>query len=153
MKKKFLLAFTVLLIGTFSYTYAQNEKFSFGIGINAGALHVPAIASTVTAGVDFKAEYLVIDNLGVNASAGYLYSIPGSGFGLIPILVGANYYVGEKFFTGLKTGVTIYPGQGIFTLSPSVGIKLGKATDLSLNYNYYSGGSGFPLFLRFGINF
>jgi len=153
MKKKFLFITTILMIGFFSYSYAQDQKFTFGIGINAGTMSFTNIDKAFTFGVDFKGEYRVAESLGVNASVGYLYELADAH--LIPIMVGANYYIGESFYAGVKTGATYFiNGLTFFTLSPVIGVQLGKNLDLGLQYNYYArGGGGAPLFLRLGINF
>lgn len=174
MKTKIAFITSVLLLLFVSTSIAQSssdtKKMSFGVGLNIGVgLVSNAYYSEEypSLGLDLNAEYRLLPQLGVNFNTGFMYFSEGfvdlnDGFGIIPVTVGANYYIGNVFYAGLKTGLALFAENKIdplFTISPIIGVKLRKFLNIGLQFQYFTetdlGYYESPALvnLRIGINF
>ena len=167
MKVKMILAAVAAMCTTLAT--AQENRFSAGL-----ELGLPMGDFGKAAGIGFGAslgfEMPVSQNLGIVAQLGYLnfsgkdmtvagMKVEGSSQGVIPIQVGAKYYVSdgqEGFYVGLLTGVhmamvkvpeiTVDPvtfavtteektqTNTNFSLAPLVGFMVTENIDVSLRY-------------------
>ena len=174
MKTKLALISTVLLLLFVNSSNAQSssniKKLSFGVGLNIGV----GIVSTSyysdefpSLGLDLNAEYRLLPQLGVNFNTGLMYFSDSfvdlnDGFGIIPVTLGVNYYFGNIFYAGLKTGLALFAKNKIdplFTISPIVGVKLLNFLNIALQFQYFTETdlrayeSPNLINLRIGVNF
>lgn len=130
MKKIFLIA----LLLPFSFLFkvqaqADINKFKIGAGANLAVPVSNLPYSTIGAGIDLLARYIVSDNVSLTADAGYTALFGKDNFvttGIIPVRVGFRYLPVPEVYLGAKAGL------GIYTLS-----------NASTNFTAYSIGAGY----------
>src|SRR5690606_41200611 len=128
----------VLVLSLFTATFAfsqenieiipDNAWFKAGVKVGVPIGDV-ADFSSVTAGVDFRGQYLVNPNFGIGIASGYSHFFGKDGaddFGLIPLAGFARYYpqtegifFGADFGYGFLTNVENIDG-GLY-LNPQIG--------------------------------
>ena len=111
-------------------------------------------------GADLQADFGVAPTTAITASAGYEgYSWKGGGgsAGIVPLLAGAKFGIGEKMYGHAQLGYAFFTkgGGGAFAYAPSLGYYVSPNFDIALKYlasskNNYTLGS---LNLRFAYNF
>lgn len=158
--KKLILAIGIV---AFSAAAAQAQDASksttLSLGVNAG---IPTTAGLSFAyGADLQADFAVAATTKITASAGYEgYSVKGGGasFGIIPLLGGVKFNLGDKAYAHGQLGYAVSTekgGGGAFAYAPSIGYHFSPNFDASLKYlasskNSYTTGS---VNLRLAYNF
>lgn len=151
-----VLALTALIIAGTTETQAQESFLSVGLelGLPMGDWAKDIYGFTVGGSAAY--EYGISDNLGVNLSAGYQILTVDDKFSdfiksaaLIPIQVGANYYLDESrsgLFLGAKVGIHMFsmsPEGGdsdtetYLSLAPQVGYFVTENISLALRYQMF----------------
>ena len=157
--KKIILAIAIVGFTTIGAQAQDAKPTTLSIGINAG---IPTTSGLSFAyGADLQADFGVAATTKITASAGYEgYSVKGGGssFGLIPLLAGAKFGIGEKMYGHAQLGYALSTnkgGGGAFAYAPSVGYYVSPNFDIALKYlasskNSYTTGS---LNLRLAYSF
>ena len=172
--KKISVLFTAILLLLVVNSASAQEKFntkkmSFGAGIYGG---VGMISGTINSsnracfGLDVKAEYRILDQLGINLNTGLMLfgdsKTFNDNFSMVPITVGANWYFGKLFYVGAKTGLAVYTkdhSDPVFTFVPLVGVRLFEFLDVSAQFQFFANKpenlQHSPQFIgiRVGVNF
>ena len=151
---KRITVFTLLAIFLSPFAKAQSQpafKFSLGpeLGFASGAFsntHSIGIGATVQAEVSLQehlygtATFGVISYNGKSSGVGYKYK----GETIIPLRVGAKYFLSGGIYGALQAGVGFLNNGGgtAFAYSPQIGYefntKSGKALDATFKYDGYS---------------
>ncbi len=164
--KKHLLFFVMALTIT-TVTFGQKYgKTKFSLGAELGyATSNPLKSATINnkgfglgLGASAQIEHFFQESLSGVVSAG-LISYAGRSSGstennkaylAIPILVGGNFYVGDRFHLGAQVGAGLNRQSGAsittFAYSPQIGYKFSrneKPLDLTFKYDGYVGNSDF----------
>ena len=182
MKKLFLLT---AIAGAFAFSNvsAQNVKGpKLGIGADF-AIPMGNLSDGYKFGVGGSLLFQtpIANKLNFTASAGYLnllgksnvkyIALNSNGFyvdqadvpnaGVIPVKVGARYFISERFYAGGEIGAAFFTGEGggtAFAYSPGIGFELPlankNAIDLSARYEGWSKNGSVGFFgLRAAYNF
>lgn len=170
MKKLFLLT---AIVGIFAFTNASAQKDAAmnGPKLGIGAEFALPIgnfgdATKIGFGGSLLYQHPVAPNLNLTANAGYLSfknkDIVGGGtFGVIPVKVGARYFVAENFYVNGELGAAFGTEKGsstMFAYSPGVGVEFPVADkssiDLGARYEGWSkNGSLSFIGIRAAFNF
>jgi hypothetical protein len=157
--KKLILAIGIV---AFSAAAAQAQDASksttLSLGVNAG---IPTTAGLSFAyGADLQADFGVAPTTKITASAGYeRYSIKGGGSssGIIPLLGGVKFNLGDKAYAHGQLGYgvsTVKGGGGYFAYAPSLGYYISPNFDASVKYLAFSNnGTLGSVNLRLAYNF
>lgn len=171
MKKLILAAF--VMMGVSVAAFAQSEKnFSLSVGAELGLATGSFSGShSVGTGVTAQAEVSLMDKLkgtatfGVLAYAGKSVDLIGSsvkykysGQTILPLRVGAKYFLTQGIYAGAQLGVAFlgnYASGTAFAYSPlMVGYefktKSDKAIDATIKYDAYTGSNGIGTIGTFG---
>lgn len=165
MKKYLLLFVLALTVTTFSFGQKYG-KTKFSLGVELGYATSNPLKSEITSnkgfglgiGASAQIEHFFQESLSGVVSAG-LISYAGRSSGsnennkaylAIPILVGGNFYVGDRFHLGAQVGAGLNRQSGesmtTFAYSPQIGYKFSrneKPLDLTLKYDGYAGKGNF----------
>jgi opacity protein-like surface antigen len=175
MKKVFLLT-AIAGLFAFSSVKAQKDVAMTGPKLGIGAEFAFPMGDfgdvyNLGYGGSLLYQHPVAANLNLTGSAGYINfqtkDIPGIGkvnSGVVPLKVGARYFVAENFFIGGEVGAAISTESGgstKFAYSPGIGIEFPVsdkgAIELSGRYEGWSKGDDLvaPSFigLRLAYNF
>ncbi len=152
--KKLILAAAIVAFST-AGVQAQTK---LSLGVNAGIPTTKGLSFAY--GADLQADFGVAPTTKITASAGYEgYSVKGGGnSGLVPLLGGVKFNLGEKAYAHGQLGYsvsTVKGGGGAFAYAPSVGYNFSPNFDASVKYlaaskNSYTTGS---VNLRLAYNF
>jgi hypothetical protein len=158
--KKLILAIGIV---AFSAAAAQAQQVSksttLSLGVNAG---IPTTAGLSFAyGADLQADFVVAPTTKITASAGYEgYSLKGGyhlNNGIIPLLGGVKFNLGEKAYAHGQLGYgvsTAKGGGGYFAYAPSLGYYISPNFDASVKYLAFSNhGTLGSVNLRLAYNF
>lgn len=163
--KKYLLLFVLGLIVT-SLSFGQKygkTKFSIGAELGYAASNpFKAIPGNkgfgVGLGASAQVEHFFQESMSGVVSAGLIsYSgrsaggdVKNKAYTAIPILVGGNFYVGDRFHLGAQIGAGINSISGVstttFAYSPQIGYKFSrneKPLDLTFKYDGYAAKNNF----------
>lgn len=163
--KKFLLLFGMALTVTTISFGQKYGKTKFSLGAELGyAISNPLKAEAnnkgfgVGIGASAQIEHFFQESLSGVVSAGLIsYAGRSSGsnennkaYMAIPLLVGGNFYVGDRFHIGAQIGAGLNRQSGesvtTFAYSPQIGYKFSrneKPLDLTFKYDGYAGKSNF----------
>ena len=156
--KKLIFVFAVVAFSTIGVKAQDAKSTRVSIAANIG---IPTSSGISFAyGVDIQADFGVAATTKITASVGYEgYSWKGGGgsIGIVPLLAGAKFGMGEKMYGHAQLGYALYSkgGGGAFAYAPSLGYYVSPNFDIALKYlasskNNYTLGS---LNLRFAYNF
>ncbi len=172
--KKISVLFTAILLLLVVNSASAQEKFntkkmSFGAGIYGGVGMIsdsPYSNNRACFGLDVKAEYRLMTQLGINVNTGLMLFGDSKNFddnfSMVPITVGANWYFGKVFYVGAKSGLAIYTkghADPVFTFVPLAGVRLLDFLDISAQFQFYANNPDHlqhsPQFIgiRVGVNF
>lgn len=156
--KKTILAIAIVAFTTIG-AHAQDVK-STSLSIAANVGFPTSTGYSLAYGADLQADFGVAATTKITASVGYEgYSWKGGGGsnGIVPLLAGAKFGIGEKMYGHAQIGYAFYAkgGGGAFAYAPSLGYYVSPNFDIALKYlasskNSYTLGS---LNLRFAYNF
>lgn len=138
--KKLILAFTVVAFSTIGAKAQDTKPVALSLGLNVG---IPTTTNYSFAyGADLQADFGVAPTTKITASAGYqAYNYKSTGsFGIIPLLGGAKFNLGEKAYghAQLGYGFATKGGGGSFAYAPSIGYYLSPVLDGSIKYLAFS---------------
>jgi hypothetical protein len=165
MKKGVLSVIVFFAVSTMALAQ-KNGHTKFSVGGELGfAVGTFADSWTIGIGASAMAEHFFTEQISGNATVGinsFFGKSIGTGiknqdFTIIPIKVGANYWIGDSFHAGAQTGVGILGGgasrSGIeangvaFAFSPQIGYSFktnnNKALDITIRYDAYVNKSTF----------
>ena len=156
--KKIILAIAIVAFTTIGAQAQDAKPTTLSIADNVG---IPTSTGYSFAyGADLQADFGVAPTTAITASAGYEgYSWKGGGgsAGIVPLLAGAKFGIGEKMYGHAQLGYAFFTkgGGGAFAYAPSLGYYVSPNFDIALKYlasskNNYTLGS---LNLRFAYNF
>jgi hypothetical protein len=156
--KKIILAIAIVAFATIGAQAQDAKPTTLSIAANVG---IPTSTGYSFAyGADLQADFGVAPTTAITASAGYEgYSWKGGGgsAGIVPLLAGAKFGIGEKMYGHAQLGYAFFTkgGGGAFAYAPSLGYYVSPNFDIALKYlasskNNYTLGS---LNLRFAYNF
>jgi hypothetical protein len=158
--KKLILAIGIV---AFSAAAAQaqvaSKSTTLSLGVNAG---IPTTTGLSFAyGADLQADFGVAPTTKITASAGYEgYSLKGGyhlNNGIIPLLGGVKFNLGEKAYAHGQLGYgvsTAKGGGGSFAYAPSLGYYISPNFDASVKYLAFSNhGTLGSVNLRLAYNF
>ena len=156
--KKIILAIAIVAFTTIGAQAQDAKPTTLSIAANVG---IPTSTGYSFAyGADLQADFGVAPTTAITASAGYEgYSWKGGGgsAGIVPLLAGAKFGIGEKMYGHAQLGYAFFTkgGGGAFAYAPSLGYYVSPNFDIALKYlasskNNYTLGS---LNLRFAYNF
>jgi hypothetical protein len=156
--KKIILAIAIVAFTTIGAQAQDAKPTTLSIAANVG---IPTSTGYSFAyGADLQADFGVAPTTKITASAGYEgYSWKGGGgsTGIVPLLAGAKFGIGEKMYGHAQLGYAFFTkgGGGAFAYAPSLGYYVSPNFDIALKYlasskNSYTLGS---LNLRFAYNF
>ena len=157
--KKIILALAVVAFTTIGAQAQDAKSTTLSIAANVG---IPTTTGLSFAyGADLQADFGVAATTKITVSAGYEgYSIKGGGssFGLVPLLAGAKFGIGEKLYGHAQLGYAISTskgGGGAFAYAPSLGYYVSPNFDIALKYLASSKNSNTTgsVNLRFAYNF
>ncbi|MBB5623402.1 hypothetical protein HDE69_004486 [Pedobacter cryoconitis] len=182
MKRLFLLT-AIAGVFAFSNVSAQNVKGpTLGVGADF-AIPMGNLSDAYKFGVGGSLLFQtpIAKKLNFTASAGYLnlfgksnvqyLALNNNGFyvdqtdvpneGIVPVKVGARYFISNNFYAGGEIGAAFFTGEGggtAFAYSPSIGFELPvgnkNAIDLSAKYEGWSKNGSVGFFgLRVAYNF
>lgn len=167
----------------FSNVSAQNVKGSkLGVGVDfAVPMGNLSDGYKFSVGGSLLFQTPIANKLNFTASAGYLnllgksnvqyLALNNNGFyfdqadvpnaGVVPVKVGARYFISERFYAGGEVGAALFTGEDggtAFAYSPGIGFELPlankNAIDLSAKYEGWSKNSSVSFFgLRVAYNF
>ena len=156
--KKIILAIAVVSFTAVGAQAQDVKSTTVSIAANVGA--PTSSGYSFAYGADLQADFGVAATTKITASAGYEgYSWKGGGgsTGIIPLLAGAKFGIGEKLYGHAQLGYSFFTkgGSGAFAYAPSLGYYVSPNFDIALKYlaaskNSYTLGS---LNLRFAYNF
>ncbi|MEO8962844.1 MAG: hypothetical protein ABI325_13245 [Ginsengibacter sp.] len=136
--KKIILAIAIVAFTTMGAQAQDATSTTLSIGVNAG---IPTTTGLSLAyGADLQADFGVAAATKITASAGYEgYSWKGGSgsFGIIPLLAGAKFNLGEKMYGHAQLGYALSTnkgGGGAFAYAPSVGYYVSPNFDIALKY-------------------
>lgn len=136
-KSLFAVILCLFIIGPIYAQDSKAKKMSYGVGLNA------AMGGDLgTLGLDLKAEYRILECLGLNINAGATIFSDSfvdydNSYLSIPITIGANYYFSNRFYAGARTGLSFSEYGKDFLVSPILGIKVFKFMDVAIQYQHY----------------
>ena len=151
--KKLLLSLLFIPIYLFSFCQDVGKKWQ----LNAGAqLAIPVYnmeINTVGSGIDLKGIYKLSPKFDITTDAGFNIFFAKKEFvptGLIPIKVGAAYWLNPNVYVFAKAGLGIYmlytPGETVTKnfvgMEMGPGFTLSKRFDLNVSYNGYQNNDG-----------
>src|SRR5665647_809056 len=138
--KKLIFAMAIVVFSTIG-VQAQNasKPTSLSIAVNAG---IPTTTGLSFAyGADLQADFEVAPTTKITASAGYEgYTVKGGyniNDGIIPLLAGVKFNLGEKAYAHGQLGYAISTakgGGGAFAYAPSIGYYFSPNFDASIKY-------------------
>ena len=142
MKKLISTAAVILLSIAGIQAQTGTEPAALSIAVNVG---IPTNAGVSLAyGADLQADFPIAPTTKITASAGYegytWKSSPGS-FGIIPLLGGVKFNLGERTYAHGQLGYGIYTtkgGGGSFAYAPSLGYFVSQNLDASVKYLAFS---------------
>ncbi len=144
--KKVIFTLAIAAIAFTANAQKESDKtLKFGIGVTAG-LPIGDLgdAASFAIGGDIQGEYAVAETVGITLSAGYLnisYKNGGGSAGTVPVLAGAKFGFGEKFYGHAQLGFS-FPTKGgggaAFTYAPSIGYQVAENFDISAKYLAWS---------------
>jgi hypothetical protein len=158
MKKYLLLS--AIILGIITVANAQTKKFKFSAGGGIASYTAGTGGkSTMGFGIDIIGKTDISENFEGYIQAGYnTFSSDGGSWGIIPVLVGANFKAGN-FKPGLGIGYGNLTagsgGVGGFAISPQIGYGFEKIdlvasyTNISVSDNYSLKVFGLKLFYNF----
>ena len=156
--KKIILAIAIVAFTTIGAQAQDATPTTLSVGVNVGAPTTTGYSFAY--GADLQADFGVAATTKITASAGYEgYSWKGGGGnnGIIPLLAGAKFGIGEKLYGHAQLGYAFITkgGGGAFAYAPSLGYYVSPNFDLALKYlasskNSYTLGS---LNIRAAYNF
>ncbi|QNK63012.1 hypothetical protein H7F33_00345 [Pedobacter sp. PAMC26386] len=181
MKKLFLLT-AIAGVFAFSNVSAQKVKGSkLGLGVDF-AVPVGGLSDGYKFGYGGSLLFQtpIAEKLNFTASAGYLnlvgknaqylsfgsngvytkeYQVPNAG--VVPVKIGARYFIAQNFYAGAEIGAAFMTGDGggtAFAYSPNIGFELPLANknsiDLGIRYEGWSKESSVGFFgLKAAYNF
>lgn len=171
--RKFLLLTTVVIFSSLMASAQKNgvTRFSLGpeIGFTTGTF---SNIAGLGLGASIQAEHFFQEDVSGTAYFGFIdyfgSSIPNTNTKykstlILPLRIGARYYIGDGFHLGAQIGLGFVSGapasSTAFAYSPQVGYNFrtskGKAIDATFKYDGYSlnGGSLTALGFRFAYIF
>ncbi len=158
--KKLILAVAIVAFSTVAAQAQKSSKStSLSIGVNAG---IPTTTGLSFAyGADLQADFGVAPTTEITASAGYEgYTLKGGynlNNGIIPLLGGVKFNLGEKAYAHGQLGYgisTAKGGGGSFAYAPSIGYYFSPNFDASVKYLAFSkNGTIGSVNLRLAYNF
>lgn len=157
--KKLIVVFSVVVFTAMAASAQDKKPANFSIAANVGLPTTSGVSFAY--GVDLQDDFPVAASTKITASVGYEgYSYKGisGSFGIIPILGGVKFGLGDKLYGHAQLGYafsTSSGGGGAFAYAPSIGYYVSPNFDIALKYlasskNGYTTGS---LNLRFAYNF
>ena len=156
--KKLFLVFSVVAFATIAAKAQDAKPTNLSIAANIG---IPTTSGLSLAyGVDLQADFPVAATTKITASAGYEgYSYKGvsGSYGIIPVLGGVKFGLGEKLYGHAQLGYAFYTkgSGGAFAYAPSIGYYVSPNLDLALKYlaSSKNGATDASLNLRVAYNF
>ena len=140
--KKIILAIAIVAFATIGAQAQDAKPTTLSIAANVG---IPTSTGYSFAyGADLQADFGVAPTTKITASAGYEgYSWKGGGgsAGIVPLLAGAKFGIGEKMYGHAQLGygfATEKGADGAFAYAPSIGYYLSPNIDASLKYLSFS---------------
>ncbi|MBC7889548.1 MAG: hypothetical protein H7Z13_16845 [Ferruginibacter sp.] len=168
--KRLILSVFVMIVGSLSITAQDKNNFSFSIGPELSfATGSFSNTHTVGTGGTVQAEYYVMEKLKATATFGLLAYVGKSGpvsntknkgRTIIPIRVGAKYFLTGGIYGGAQIGVAFLgnyqPTGTAFAYSPLMlgyefKTKSEKTIDATIKYDAYTGSGGIGTVGAFGI--
>jgi len=155
--KKIVLTIIIAAVSILNSKAQQNQgeekvkkrvTYSFGADVGVPAGYVSNYSSLV-AGASLQAEYPIVKNTAIAASAGYLNFIAkrgGKGVPFIPLLCGLKYDFTPKIYVSGQAGISFYggrdegngsgggSGEKYFTYVPGIGFHTSKHFDVLFKY-------------------
>lgn len=149
MKKViFTLAIATLGLTAVAQDKGSDKTLKFSVGVEAGLPlgDFKEIAS-IGFGGSVQGEYAVAETVGVTLNAGYLTftgksvdlgggSVKLPSTSIVPVLAGAKFYFGEKFYGHAQAGMSFFNNGGgsAFTYAPALGVMASENVDISVKY-------------------
>lgn len=163
MRNKLMVLAIIVFAATNVNAQMDTKMTTVSIGINVGVPTSPSGFYSITYGGDLQADFAVAPTTKITASAGYQnYSVKssiGSGHtGMIPLLAGAKFNLGEKAYGHAQIGYGFGADKGsggAFAYAPSIGYYFSPKFDASVKYLAFSndGSTLASVNLRLAYNF
>ncbi|HXS59118.1 MAG TPA: hypothetical protein VN726_23500 [Hanamia sp.] len=157
--KKLILAIGIVVFST-AAAQAQDASKSTTLSIAANVGIPTTTGLSLAYGGDLQADFGVAPTTKITASAGYeAYSVKGGGSssGIIPLLGGVKFNLGDKAYAHGQLGYgvsTAKGGSGSFAYAPSLGYYVSRNFDASVKYLAFSNhGTLGSVNLRLAYNF
>lgn len=162
MKNKIMLLAIILFAAANVNAQMDYKTTTVSLGINVGIPTSPSNTYSIAYGADLQADFAVAPTTKITASVGYEnYSVksPSSGHsGMVPLLAGAKFNIGEKAYGHAQLGYgfeTDKGAGGAFAYAPSIGYYFSPNFDASIKYLAFSnnGSTLSSVNLRVAYNF
>jgi hypothetical protein len=166
--KKLILSAIVIIVVSMSALAQNDKKFSFSAGAELSfATGSFSNYNSVGIGASVQAEYYMMDKLKATATFGLL-TYAGKSYTsntdfaaqrIIPLRIGAKYFLMGGLYGGAQLGVAFLSNNGTGTAFAYSPIMLGyefklkseKAFDATIKYDAYTGSGGVGTLGTFGI--
>jgi hypothetical protein len=148
MKHLFSLFILAILSATITQAQSNNNSWRIGFGIDAGVSTADAFKYAL--GGDIRIQKDFNQRISGTLTTGFShffekdhfarYTQYGSPYNVIPVKLGAKYFVSDNLYLGGEAGAGFAFEQWgtSFLWSPSVGMALKNGIDLSLKYEDYT---------------
>lgn len=151
--KKLLLTLILVQCGLAGICQPDDKRWKLNLGAQFAIPVFNMEVNTVGAGTDLKLLYSISPKFDLSADAGFTIFFAEKRFvptGLVPVKLGASYWLNEKIFLMGKLGLGIYmlytPGETVTKnfvgIEAGPGFVLSKRFDLGLTYNGYQNSKG-----------
>ncbi len=171
--KKVIFTLAIAALGLTAGAQDKSDKtLKFSVGVEA-ALPIGDFkeAASFGFGGSLMGEYAVAETVGITLSAGYLTfggkdietitgfdpitfqpiygTVKGPSYGIIPVLAGAKFLFGEKFYGHAQAGMSFFNNGGgsAFTYAPTLGVMATPNVDISVKYQAATKGGATTSFI------
>jgi hypothetical protein len=158
-----IIALAIIAFAATSVKAQDSKPTTLSVGVNIGIPTSPSSFYSLAYGADLQADFAVAPTTKITASAGYqnfsVKSSIGSGnTGMIPLLGGVKFNLGEKAYGHAQLGYgfgTEKGSSGAFAYAPSIGYYFSPNFDASIKYLAFSKNSSTlsSINLRVAYNF